>query len=254
MLLEILNQDNYISYNVKLATLFGLEGAVYCSVLLSIYQKAYKKNKLIDDKFFKVDRKYIYEKTMIPIENQLNIDLNWIKISLLTKNVDNPDIISLDINLIASLISNEDQTIIKNISKKLKVKSPKGTRETKRQVICNTLKDGIICSNYELLTALRDWVDAIFSNPNNFLSKKSVEVFQQTLNNYCKIPGTNDCDLDKALNIVRIAAAQGYKDCSWAINYYEKGLRIKQTVDSKLPRVTEQKVVLDDTDLSEEVF
>ena len=30
MLIDALNQENYVSYNVTLAGAFGLEGAVYC--------------------------------------------------------------------------------------------------------------------------------------------------------------------------------------------------------------------------------
>lgn len=253
MLIDTLNQENYISYNITLAGVFGLEGAVYCSVLLSIYKKAQIKNKLIDNDYFKVDRKYIYERTRIPVEDQLRIDLNWVKIELMSKHADDPDIIKLDIQYLISIMASEDIKLLDNIRKKLSVKNPRGCKETKRQGICNNLKNGIECSNYELLTALRDWVDAIFANPNNFLSKKSVELFQKTLNEYCKI-NDGECDLDKALAIVNIATAQGYKNCDWAITYYERGQKMKARVDKQLPRVTVQKSANGQEDLSDEVF
>jgi hypothetical protein len=238
-MLELLTSDNYISFNIKAAHILGLTGAIYCSELINIYNKATKKSKLTEDGFFKIDRKYIADRTTIPIEDQLVIDLNWIKLSLMEKKSDNPDVIKIDFQLLISILADKDIELLDDVKKKLAIKSPRGVKETKRQAICNNLKNGIVCSNYELLTALRDWVDAIFSNPTGYLSKKSIEIFQQTLNNYTK------GDLDLALSIVKIAISNGYKDCSWAISIYEKSEQIKANnkleVNNRIPRVTEQK-------------
>lgn len=252
MLIDALNQENYVSYNVTLAGAFGLEGAVYCSILLGIQKKAADKHRLVDGEYFKVDRKYVYERGNIPVEDQLKIDLNLMKINLLSKHADDPDVIKLDVQYLASIMANEDVNLIDGIRKKMS-KNPKGTRETKRQAICNNLKNGISCSNYELLTKLRDWVDAIFANPNNFLSSKQIELFQQTLNRYCRM-SNDSCDLDKAIDIVNIAIAQGYRNCDWAIEYYEKGKRMKAKVDRQAPRITEQRSASGECDLSDEVF
>jgi hypothetical protein len=238
MMIELLTQDNYISFNIKAAHILGLTGAVYCSELFNIYSKASRKAKITEDGFFKVDRKYIADRTTISIEDQLVIDLNWIKLSIMEKKPDNPDSIKIDFKLLLSILSDNDTELLSDVKKKLETKSPRGVKETKRQAICNNLKNGIICTNEELLTALRDWVDAIFSNPTGYLSKKSIEIFQQTLNNY------TGGDLDLALNIVKIATANGYRDCSWAINSYEKSKQmnsIKPQTSQRMPRVTEQK-------------
>ena len=45
MLIELLSQSNYISVNIKLAKIFGVEGAIYISEILNIYDKAVRKNK-----------------------------------------------------------------------------------------------------------------------------------------------------------------------------------------------------------------
>lgn len=251
MLLDILNSDNYINFNIRAAQIFGLNAAVYCSELLNIFKKASKKNKLIDDNYFKIDRKYIFERTTLSIEEQLIIDANLLKVNILSKHKDNPDIISFDAQLFASIITDDNAKLIENISKKVKINAPKGVKESARQRIIAELKDSIVCSNYELLTALRNWVDSIYSNPKGgYLSKTAVKVFQDTLNNYTQ------GDLDLALRIVQIADIQGYRDCNWAIAVHEKDKKIQrqaQIANNNLPRVTQQERATINT-LSDEIF
>ena len=240
MLLDLMNSENYISFNIELAHKVGLESAVYCAELLNIYKKAYNKKKLIDNEYIKLDRNYIYDKTSLLIEDQLRCDLNLIKINLIKKNKDNPDVIKLDIQLLASIISSDDIKLKENIKELVTKKSPKGLKESSRQYMISELKNSIVCSNYELLTALRGWVDGVYANPKGFLSKQSIKLFQDTLNNYTQ------GDLDLALRIVNIATIQGYRDCQWAINSYEDDLKIKKknlfqysTVNTQV-RTTEQ--------------
>lgn len=236
MLVDLLLNDNYIVINIKVAQIFGLDGAVYISQLINIYHKALKKNK-VENNYFKVDRKYISEKTTLCLNDQLVVDQNLIKLNVLTKHSDDPNIIKLDENLLLSIINSDDNKLLEGIQLKAKIKSPKGVKESQRQIIINNLKNSIICSNYELLTALRDWVDAIYSKPTGYLSKTAINTFQTTLNNYTQ------GDLDLALKIVQIASIQGYKDCQWAINAYEKD----KTFNSTRIRTTVQKTASVDT-------
>lgn len=248
MLIELLNPNNYISYNIKTAQIFGLNTAVYMTELLNIFEKARNKDKLVDKEYFKLDRKYVFIRTTLSIEEQLRIDSKLTQVGILFKHQDNPDIIKVDTKMYASIITSEDVTLIDNLSKKLGGLNKKDPKESKRQAIITALKNSIQVSNYELLTALRDWVDAIFASPKgNYLSKASVKLFQDTLNSYTK------GDLDLALRLVQIATIQGYRDCSWAINVHERDKKFKKDADSKLPRVTTQKKATTDT-LSDEVF
>ena len=52
MLLDIISPKNYNNYNIKIANIFGLNTAVYLSTVLSIYYKAYEKNKIPDVMIF----------------------------------------------------------------------------------------------------------------------------------------------------------------------------------------------------------
>ena len=252
MLLDILNSNNYISFNITVAKVFGLNAAVYCSELLNIYKKCELKNKFVDDKYIKIDRKYVFERTCLSIEDQLKVDANLMKLNIIIKHKDDPDIVIFDYQLLYSIACSDDLKLLANVSKRVKINSPKGTRESMRQRMINDVKNSIVCSNYELLTALRGWVDSIFANPNGYLSKSVVSIFQTTLNNYTK--GV----LDLALRIVQIATTQGYKNCEWAINLYEKDLKIKGDQQARftnnLPRVTTQKKISSKEDVGEEVF
>lgn len=241
MLMDIFDQDNAITVNYKAINLFGLNTATYITLLIAIYRKAIRKNRL-DNDFFRLDRTYIQKLLGLSTEEQLICDGNLLKLSIIRKSTDDPNRIRIDLRLYLSLLNDDDLKLIDDVRKSMKVTRPKGLKQSQRQIQINNLKDCIQCSNYELLTALRDWVDGVYANPKGFLSKASIKVFQDTLNNYTK------GDLDLALRIVQIATVQGYRDCNWAINVYEKESKPRQAV-----RVTEQEIASRDN-LSDTIF
>jgi hypothetical protein len=247
MLLDIFDNDNSIIINYKTINIFGINTAAYLSELIKIYKKALRKNKIDEEGYFKVDRKYISNLLNITPEEQTVCDLNLNKTGIIQKCRDNPDNLKIDVKLYISLLCEDDLKLYEDVRKQMKVKKPKGTKESQRQSYINILKDSIECSNYELLTALRNWVDGVYANPKGFLSKSSIALFQDTLNNYTK------GDLDLALRIVNIATIQGYRDCSWAINMFEESEKRKKKQANNQIRITEQKVA-SKKDLSDIVF
>ena len=247
MLLDVFDNDNSISVNYRTIQIFGLPTAVYLTELINIYKKATRKNKLVEDGYFKVDRKYVNNVLCLTPEEQIICDLNLINTSVLKKSSDNPDILKIDIKLYLSLLCSEDMKLYDDVKKQMKVQKPKGTKESQRQQYINVLKNSIECSNYELLTALRDWVEGVYARPNGFLSKSSIKIFQDTLNSYTK------GDLDLALRVVQIATVQGYRDCQWAINMLEDSEKRKKKQNNSQIRVTEQEVA-DKKQLSDIVF
>ena len=246
MLLDVFDNDNSISINYKTIQIFGLPTAVYLTELINIYKKATRKNKL-ENGYFKVDRNYINNILSLSIEEQLTCDLNLSKTAVLKKSDDNPDLIKLDVAMYLSILTNGDFKLYENIKKEMAVKKPKGMKESGRRHVINALKDSIQCSNFELLSALRDWVEGVYSNPNGFLSKSAIKIFQDTLNDYTK------GDLDLALRIVKIATVQGYRDCTWAINLFEESERKRIKQQNNSVRVTQQQIA-DKKDLSDIVF
>ena len=116
---------------------------------------------------------------MLGEEEQLICDHNLMMLSILKKSPEDPNKIKLDLNLYLSTIASEDVKLIEDVRKQMKVLHPKNVKQSQRQIQINTLKNCIECSNYELLTALRDWVDGVYARPNGFLSKttKSASIF-----------------------------------------------------------------------------
>ena len=237
MLIDLLNSSNYIMVNMDAIRIFGLNTAVYCAELLNIYKKAVTKKKLYDDVYFKIDREYIKKQTSIEVEDQLKCDANLLKVNIIKINEENPDIIFFDVEVYASILSSEDVKLLEKVSTKVKVSNPKGTKQAQRDRIIIALKDSIECKTYEVLDGLKGWIDSIMADPKRYLSKQQVAAFKDRLDDYC------NGDLQKALEIIRLATVHAYVDCQWAINVYERDNRparmsipITNTV-----RVTEQK-------------
>ena len=237
MLIDLLNSSNYIMVNMDAIRIFGLNTAVYCAELLNIYKKAVTKKKLYDDVYFKIDREYIKKQTSIEIEDQLKCDANLLKVDIIKINEENPDIIFFDVEVYASLLSSVDIKLLDKVSAKVKVANPKGTKQAQRDRIIVALKESIECKTYEVLSALKGWIDSVMADPKRYLSKQQVAAFKDRLDDYC------NGDLQKALEIIRLATVHAYVDCQWAINVYERNnqparsqLQVNNTV-----RVTEQK-------------
>ena len=247
MLVDLLNSANYIMVNKDAIRIFGLNTAVYCSELLNIYKKAVNKDKLIETNYFKVDRNYIAKQTSISVEDQIKCDLNLIKVNIIEVSKDNPDIISFNVETFASILSSEDVKLLDGVSKKVKTVNPKGTKATQRERIIVNLKESIQCKTYEVLVALRGWIDSVMSDPNKYLSVQQVAIFKDKIDDYC------NGNLELALQIVKIATIHQYIDCQWAINTYEKDKKVQASIAASGVRKTEQKQT-PVSKLSSEVF
>lgn len=241
MFVDVLAEGSEIVINKRASNILGHSVAFYFSILIDTYKRAVRKHR-VDNDYFKVDRGYIRECGMAE-EEQLNCEGVLMRLALLKKSPEDPDKLRIDVRQYASLIGTEDVELVDDIRSQI---TPKARKETKREMIKKNLKDGIECSNYELLTALRGWVDAIFENPKGFLSKTAVKSFQDTLNDYTK------GDLDLALKIVNIASVQGYRDCHWAITLYERDQKNVKKNERRL-RITEDRIATK-ADLSDKKF
>jgi len=236
MLIDLLNSQNYIMVNMDAINIFGLNTAVYCAELLNVYKKAVIKEKIIEDKYFRIDREYIAERTSISIEEQLKCDLNLVKVNIINRKEEDPDVIVFNVEVFASLLSSEDVKLLDNVAKKVKVEKPKGINNAKKEWIIANLKNSVVCSNAELLQALRGWIDTICNSEKGYLSEVQIRLFKDTLDKY------SGGDLDLALNIVREATVHAYRDCQWAINSYERSKQIRQSNNKLIQnRTTTQK-------------
>lgn len=214
MLIDLISTDNMVSYNVKVANIMGLHTAIYLTELINISAKADKKNKLVADKYFIVDRDYIQKRTTLSMEEQLAIEYKLSKVNVLQKAEGASDTIYIDITQLANIISSEDTSFLGKVTKLTEVKttSVPGVKQTVKQKQIAEMKGYITITHPELKDALEGWVEGVYARPNGFLSKKAVTIFQREVDNFAK------GDLDKALKVVEIATVGGFRDASWAIN------------------------------------
>lgn len=236
MLIDLLNSANYIMINIDAIHIFGLNTAVYCSELLNIYKKAVIKNKLYNEKYFKIDRNYIKKQTSLEIEDQIKCDLNLRKVNIIKQDENDPDIIYFDVEIYASVLSSEDVKLLDSVSSKVKVENPKNVKQTQRDRIIIALKEAIECKTLSVLQKLQEWIGSVMADPKKFLSKQQVVAFKNRLDDYC------NGDLEKALAIIDIATVHGYIDCQWAINLFERNNKPISSINPQSAvRVTEQK-------------
>ena len=221
MLIELLSLSNYVSYNIKVAQILGLEAAIYINEITNINEKALRKNKL-DENFFTIDREYIFNRTTLTPEKQKEIEKNLLKIGILEKAENNPDTILLNITVLTSILMSPDETLIKNISK---LAQAKPTKATKAQAIIENLKTNIITTNEELIEAYSEWIDSVYTK-QGWMSKKAVICAQQVVDEF------SNRNLDVALKVIEIATINGYRDMTWAVNSYKKDYNVSYRITS----------------------
>ena len=216
MLVDLLSPANYIMVNRDAIKILGLNTAVYCSELLTIYKKVVKKKAFLENNFFKVDRKYIEDQTSLDTKEQTVCDLNLQKVNIVKIDEKDPDLIFFDVEIFSSVLASENIKLLNKVSEKVKVGRPKGTTESSKKRIVQNLKDSIRCNNYDILLALRDWIDSVTADPNKYLSIQQVELFKEKLEEYC------EGDAQVALKVIEQATIHQYINCQWAINNYER--------------------------------
>lgn len=206
MLIELLSTSNYVSYNIKLAEILGLHTAIYLSELMNINDKAIRKDKLDENKFT-LQRDYIKSRTTLDENEQIEIENKLLKMGILEKG-DNPNDMSVNINVLTTLAMSQDESLINNCKK---IASTKSKRQSKEDSIKNSMKLCIQTNNKELREAYCLWIDAVYAR-QGWLSKAAVIEAQSIIDKY------SNRNLDIALNVLKIAAMNGYRDINWAIN------------------------------------
>lgn len=241
MLINLLSTSNYVSYNIKLAELLGLHSAIYISELMNINDKAIRKNKL-DDNYFKLQREYIKSRTTLDEKEQLIIEDNLIKLGILERGATDTDL-SLNITTLTTIMMSADEQLIDNI-KKLNVLKNKSNRKTKKEQIKINLKNNLIIDNIELREAYERWIDAVYEK-DGWMTKEAITYAQEVIDN------ASNRDLDVALEILKIASVNAYRDMTWAVNAYKSQYKVNYKIK---PTTTIKPTITDKNQLSSEVF
>ena len=247
MIIDILASNNILSVNTKSIQLFGLHPAIYLSFLFNYYNKAKDaQNRVDEDGYFIVNRDGIFKISTLTKEEQYEIDNKLSKLNIINISDKSKDKVKIDFKNLIKLLTSEDLEEIENV-KKITLPSEEVTigKLTQRQKEAIGLKRLISYPNAELEQAYKNWVDGVYANPKGFLSKRAINVFIQSVDNYAQ------GDLDLALKIIDIATINGLRDCQWAINTFEKDYKKefykerKQRVSQDQPQERPSKIVGD---------
>lgn len=228
MFLDLIATDNQISCNVKAARLLGLDTAIYLNELINIYAKAIAKGKLDENGYFRLKRSYITDRTTLSVYRQLELDFNLLNTEIIERDPTDQDLMKVDIEMYASILTNSNEDITKKVEKLAAKKSKAEKDAEKKQAISDALKASVAhIMPLELRNAYCSWIDTICEKPGGFLSKGAIKIFEDTINNYTK------GDLDVALDLLAIATVKAYKDPTWVINFYERNKPQLRTTQSR---------------------
>lgn len=221
MLIDLLSMSNYVHFNVKLAHILGLNSSIYLGQIMDINEKAIRKEK-IDKNFFTIDREYITKRTTISEKEQKEIENNLIKIGVLERSTENADTILLNITVLTSILMSPDEELVRDISSLSKPKQ----KRSKADAVKDALKQNIVTTNLELRSAYFAWIDAVYDK-DGYMTKTAVVAAQARVDEF------SNRNLDIALKVLEIAAINGYRDITWAINAYNKDYKVAYSFSSK---------------------
>ena len=211
MLINLISQSNYQSYNVILANALGLYEAVYLNALIEINEKAIRKDKLVDE-HFTIDRNYIKNRTTLGVSQQKKIEEVLETAKIIHKN--NDDCIKVNIDILSGIMMAKEDKIETNLSFLKQATVSEKTRKSEN--ILRAVKNNINQSYPEdMKQAYSEWLDVI-QNKFGFVSKQMILTAQSVVDNEA------NHDVDKAIDIIHIASANGWKDMSYAVSIYNK--------------------------------
>ena len=193
--------------NKRLIKLTSFEVAAYWAELQSILKQVVKKQTADEHGFFILDRDYVERETTLTLAKQLKCEAKLIEMGVMAKDPDNPNRITIGVNSMIELITDED-------TKKLR-KSTKSTRdEAKAAKIAGmkeTMKRFIVEPDVDIRNAYYQWIDGMIDAANCKFTKAVVQLFEKTVTDYTTDKATR-------LKIIEIATINSYRDATWAIS------------------------------------
>lgn len=212
MLIELLSQSNYQSFNVNLAHMIGLESSIYLNALIEINEKAIRKSKTVEDKYFNVDRDYITQRTTLNESTQMQIEDTLEDMGILDRLEDS---VSVNIETITSMLMTQDETLMNDLSKIREKANSKDKKEQKKTAILRAVK-ARINNQYpnELKEAYSDWLDSVMAKMG-FVNNQMLLNAEEVVDNFANY------NTDVAIGVIKIATASGWKDMNYAVDRFK---------------------------------
>lgn len=192
--------------NKRLVKIAGFEVAAYWAELQSILKQVVKKGTADERGFFTLDRDFMERETTLTVAKQLKCDEKLLSLGVLLKDPDNPNRISIAVNGMVAVITDEDTTKLKKTGK-----TSADAKAAKVAGIKATMKKAILDTDYNTRLAYERWIDGMIDAQNCRFTKAVVQLFEKTITEYTQ-------DRDLRIKIIEIATTNSYKDATWAIN------------------------------------
>ena len=212
--------------NKKLIRLTSFEVAAYWAELQSILKQVVKKQTMDEQGFFTLDRDYVERETTLTVTKQLKCDEKLLSLGVMMKDPEDPNKISIAVNGMVAVITDEDTTKLKKTGK-----TSADAKAAKISGIKATMKKAILEPDLEVRAAYERWIDGMIDAANCKFTKAVVQVFEKTITEY-----TTDKNL--RLKVIEVATTNSYKDATWAISRLS-GNSFRKPVEMK---VAEQRI------------
>ena len=192
--------------NKRLCKLVGFEVAAYWAELQSILKQVVKKQTADEHGFFTLDRDYVERETTLTVNKQLKCEAKLTEMGVLVKDPDNPNRITISVNNMIEIITDEDTSKLKKSTKANK----DDAKAAKIAGMKETMKKFILEQDTELRYAYGQWIEGMIDAANCKFTKAVVQLFEKTVTAYTADKATR-------LKIIEIATASSYRDANWAI-------------------------------------
>jgi hypothetical protein len=220
--------------------MFGLNTAVYWSVVSEILDRVKDKKTVDQFGFFKIDRKYVTTKTTLTTKQQRDCDAILSESDIIAVDPTNTDRISVNVGQMVSYIINSDVAVISNVTPVVnkKAKAPASgksstklsdeQKEAKLLGMRNSVFKYITETDPDLLSAYRNWIDSVVGNTK--ANGTTAKLFQESIDKY-----TNDKSVK--IQLINYSALRAYIDSRWAIEYYERNISGRNTTEQKSAQI-----------------
>ena len=222
MIFELLSHRNNVSYNLKIASIFGVCSAIFLGLLID--NKNENLDNLVEGKYFMLNRQYIYLSTGLDDLKQLEVESNLKECGIIdvipVKNNLEKFYYSLDEDLLVKFLTVDSieetkKLLTPSAQKKTLISVPRTQAPSKRSQYILSLKKSIQEDDPILRECYCNWIDAVYANPKGFLSVSSIKQCIKTLKEL-----TDNKSVQK--EIIEIAIKNGSRNLDWAIEEYNK--------------------------------
>lgn len=234
MLVELLSDSSFVKYNIELANKIGLHEAIYLNIIIDINMKAIKKGK-VNESYFTIDREYVKSITTFEYAEQAVIEEALQRAGIIDIQSSGQSGVTLQLNMkvLTALFMTEGNEIDEKINKDLRkiINAKSQNNKTKSDFIVDAIMKSLDIKNGELREAFAEWAKSVIQK-RGWINKELSEIALHRINEY-----TNR-NLDMAIDILKIATANGWYNIDWAIKSYIEMSKTMSITDRPAQQIT----------------